>query len=131
MMFALKGVVMRVLVFAALLGFSACTQPDNREAQISDGSPPAYWSFEEAAPALRLASCSGEDPFEPASDFVLTATEIERGPQKAQTKQLQGMTFAGAWHLTADDPDFGGLSGLDTLPSGSLLAVSDAGAWVW
>ncbi|MEM7492904.1 MAG: esterase-like activity of phytase family protein [Pseudomonadota bacterium] len=122
---------MRVLVFAVLFAVSACTPPDNRVSQTSDGSPPTYWTFDKAAPALRLASCSEDDLFESASNLALLASEVERGPQTAQANQLQGMTFAGAWHLTADDPDFGGLSGLDTLADGSLLAISDAGTWVW
>jgi hypothetical protein len=37
--------------------------------------------------------------------------------------------LAGAWSLESDNPNFGGLSGLDTMPGG-LLAVSDAGAFV-
>jgi hypothetical protein len=40
------------------------------------------------------------------------------------------MVFFG-WHLTSSDSNFGGLSGLDILPGGGLLSVSDAGAFVW
>ena len=57
--------------------------------------------------------------------------DAERGSKPAQERSLSGLTLAGAWQLESDEPNFGGLSGLDVLPSGSLLTVSDAGAFVW
>ena len=120
---------MRLLCIGLIVGLTACTSPEAGNATAKEDVDP--WRFETAAPALRLASCADDDPFERASPLTITATGIERGPQEAQDEALSGMRFAGAWHLTSDEPNFGGLSGLDTLRSGSLLAVSDAGAWVW
>lgn len=41
------------------------------------------------------------------------------------------LTFIGGFQLTSNDKRFGGLSGLDLLDDGRLLAVSDAGDFVW
>jgi hypothetical protein len=41
------------------------------------------------------------------------------------------LTFVAGFHLTSPDKRFGGLSGLDILDNGDLLAVSDQGDFVW
>jgi hypothetical protein len=41
------------------------------------------------------------------------------------------LSFVGGFHLTSKDKRFGGLSGLDLLDDGRLLAASDAGDFVW
>src|SRR5690606_8642149 len=41
------------------------------------------------------------------------------------------LTFVAGFHLTSPDSRFGGLSGLDVLDDGNLLAVSDRGDFVW
>jgi hypothetical protein len=41
------------------------------------------------------------------------------------------LTFVAGFHITSPDRRFGGLSGLDLLDDGSLLAVSDVGNFVW
>lgn len=46
-------------------------------------------------------------------------------------KTIGDLTLVGGFHLTSPDARFGGLSGLDLLDDGSLLAVSDAGSFVW
>lgn len=46
-------------------------------------------------------------------------------------KTIGELTFVGGFHLTSKDKRFGGLSGLDLLDDGRLLAVSDAGDFVW
>lgn len=45
------------------------------------------------------------------------------------TAQADGVTPAGAWHLTSDEPAFGGLSGL-LVRGDRLLAVTDRGTWL-
>lgn len=126
---------MRLAILGLGLVMAACAAPDVAEQPANDvtvtTSAPELWEFETAAPALTLASCPEGTAFERAQSITITATEIDKGPADAQAEQLKGVTFAGAWHLTADDPNFGGLSGLETLRSGSLIAISDAGAWVW
>ena len=46
-------------------------------------------------------------------------------------KTIGALSFVGGFHLTSKDKRFGGLSGLDLLDDGRLLAVSDAGDFVW
>jgi hypothetical protein len=127
---------MRIALICLGLGLAACAAPEAKDVQTSqtveteiEATTP--WRFEASAPALKAASCPEGTAFERAQSLSIIATEIDRGSIDAQAAALNGMSFAGAWHLTADDPNFGGLSGLDTLRSGSLLAISDAGAWVW
>lgn len=126
---------MRIATFGLTLAMAACAAPEVTDTSVPDVPASIQaaepWDFETAAPTLRLASCPEGTAFERAQPITIIANEIDKGPDDAQAQQLKGVTFAGAWHLTADDPGFGGLSGLETLGSGSLLAVSDAGAWVW
>ncbi len=46
-------------------------------------------------------------------------------------KTIGELSFVGGFHLTSKDRRLGGLSGLDLLDDGRLLAVSDAGEFVW
>jgi len=117
---------MRLMV-ATVLGFglAACTAPEVKTDVADVSSVP--WTFEAHAADLRAASCPKGLSFERAQSLTLTANEVERG----EAEDLEGATLSGAWHITADDSNFGGLSGLDVMRSGSLLAVSDAGAFVW
>ena len=118
---------MRGLIFAAIgLGLVACTAPE-----VVPVPAETAWQFDAHASALRAASCPEGTAFERAISLPISVTEIERGTPAQQAKALQGMSFVGAWHLTADNPNFGGLSGLAVMRSGSLLAINDAGVWVW
>ncbi|MCF6329138.1 MAG: esterase-like activity of phytase family protein, partial [Henriciella sp.] len=108
------------------LGLVACTAPETVSKPA--GTP---WQFETHESALRAASCPEGVGFERAISLPISVTEIDRGTPDQQARALKGMSFSGAWHLTADNPNFGGLSGLAVMPSGSLLAINDAGVWVW
>lgn len=46
-------------------------------------------------------------------------------------KSVGRLSFVGGFHLTSSDKRFGGLSGIDLLDDGNLLAVSDQGDFVW
>jgi hypothetical protein len=46
-------------------------------------------------------------------------------------KTLGELTYVAGFHLTSGDKRFGGLSGLEVLDDGNLLAVSDQGDFVW
>jgi len=77
------------------------------------------------------ASCPQGEAFAPPQPIDVAAAELGLGKADAVTEALAPkVTYAGGWHLTSDEPNFGGLSGLDILESGDLLAVSDAGAFV-
>lgn len=120
------------LILSGLLGLSlaACAAPDVQPNPVDPVSE-TPWTFEVAAGDLRAASCPEGAAFERAQNMPINVEAIDRGTQEQQDAAISGATFAGAWHLTADEPNFGGLSGLDTMRSGSLLAVTDAGAFVW
>jgi len=62
--------------------------------------------------------------------FLLSSEPVPLGDPIAVAKALPGLDFLGGWSLSAKTGSFGGLSGLDILPSGDLLAVSDAGGFV-
>lgn len=133
---------MRMRVFpivAAIVTMSACAVPEQTPEAVTAlpveaVSEPAEaldaWSFDAAAADLRAASCPDGVPFERAQSLPIGVAEIERGSDEALAGAFEGLVFVGAWHLTADNASFGGLSGLDTMRSGSLLTVSDAGAFV-
>ena len=79
--------------------------------------------------ALRAASCPDPSAFITPQSIDLTVTPII--PDSLDGTAVNGLTFAGAWHLTSDDPNFGGLSGLAVHPKDHLLAISDNGAFIW
>ena len=120
---------MRSILLVLALFTAACTgaavQP---AAQESDAT---VWSYATWAADLRAQSCPDAAAFTPAPDLPLRVIEAERGPEDARTKNLDGLTLAGAWQLESEDSEFGGLSGLDVLSADTLLAVTDDGKFVW
>ena len=110
-----------------LLGVG-CTAPfTDKESQAA---PLLAWSFADSAAELRQLSCPEGVTFTRPTSLSIHAKPIEKGPRSAYADRLKDLDFVGAWHLHASDPSFGGLSGLEVLRSGSLLAVSDAGAFI-
>ncbi|MEQ3746892.1 MAG: esterase-like activity of phytase family protein [Henriciella sp.] len=122
---------MRVFL-GGLIGLSiaACAAPDVQQPSPAD-TPQLPWTFEANAVDLRLKSCPEGIAFERAQSMPISVESISVGTSSDQERAMTGASFVGAWHLTSDEPNFGGLSGLGTMRSGSLLAVSDAGAFVW
>lgn len=126
---------------AALLLLTTCASPDAGmaaraaepvvAARGAAEAPPNLWSFDTAAPALRQASCAAHDGAPaPFSQIGFAAASLTPAQTGELAKRLPaGASLAGAWELTSDDPNFGGLSGL-AAGEGGLLAVTDAGAWV-
>lgn len=114
--------VVAVSMTALLAGCSDSDAPE------PDGSP---WRLSENIDALRTASCPDELSFARAETIDFTAMPVTLGEALNPATHLPGAEFAGGWHLTSDDPAFGGLSGLDVFASGNLLAVGDRGAFVW
>jgi len=71
------------------------------------------------------ASIGGEGP----SGSVRDALEIEAEPIDMGTGTLAGIELRGVPVLRADDPRFGGFSGLE-ITDGRLLAITDRGWWL-
>ncbi len=120
---------MRYLSLLAILGLAACTASTPQAA--IDNKPEILWRFDDHADALRQASCPDGTAFKRAESLSLEIIDAELGGAGARERNVSGMTLSGAWQLEADSAEFGGLSGLDVLESGSLLAVTDDGKFVW
>jgi len=115
---------------ACLLLLTACTgdrTAPNQKAPQADVTPNSL--SQASIDALRLASCPNAENFLTPQSIQITATPITIDSFEGAT--LNGLAFAGGWHLESDEPNFGGLSGLTVHPKDHLLAVSDSGAFVW
>lgn len=123
---------MRSLCILAIAMLSACAAADVQTPQAVDASPATgVWSYTENVDDLRAASCPEGTDYTRATPIALRVIEAERGNKQARDTQLNGLTLAGAWQLESKESDFGGLSGLAVTPSGELLAINDAGAFIW
>lgn len=81
--------------------------------------------------ALSDTSCQGSSTVTPAASIPLSVTLVaEQSPDPKQRK-FGDLTFIASYQLTSTDERFGGLSGLDFIADDKLLAVSDAGRFVW
>ena len=123
---------MRFSILIAMSILAACTASD---VQIGEPRPAAsdapIWHFEDHAADLRERSCPDDVSFKRPDALELEVIEAERGSERAQRLNLKGLSLSGAWHLKSENDEFGGLSGLDVMRSGSLLAISDDGKLVW
>lgn len=121
---------------ASLSGIAACqqsTEPTPALPSISTSSADVAdtSTLETQLQRLSAASCPEGAKSFPSKPIEIKSAEVTPGePEIVSAVLPEGMSLAGAWSLTSKDPAFGGLSGLDILPSGDLLAVSDMGAFV-
>ena len=122
---------MRFLSIIALSALAACTAADVQSPEPLERETASVWAWGDHFADLQERSCPTGETYLRAQSIQVRVIEAERGSEQAQLKNLTGMTLAGAWQLKSDEPNFGGLSGVDVLRSGSLLTVSDAGAFIW
>ena len=123
---------MRIIASFALASISACAAAEVQPPRATDAAlATGVWSYTEHVEDLRAASCPEGEPYLRAESIDIRVIEAERGGEQAQSQQLTGLTLAGAWQLESKESNFGGLSGLSVMRSGSLLAISDAGAFIW
>lgn len=80
---------------------------------------------------LREASCPAGVTLEKPDAIELTAKHVALQALNPKRKIIGDLTFVDGFHLASTDKRFGGLSGIDVLEDGNLLAVSDDGAFVW
>lgn len=115
--------------FAFLLVLlAACARADG-PVQHFDEQTIAAWSWQAQYETLKNQSCPAELPFEAPDKFEVRVKDVDRGSETAQVEHLKGLSLAGAWELDADKVTFGGFSGLEVLPSGALLTISDRGGF--
>ncbi|MEO1189631.1 MAG: esterase-like activity of phytase family protein [Pseudomonadota bacterium] len=120
---------MRSALLVSALFAVACTGATVQPA--TQDSEAAIWSYATRGANLRAQSCPDDAPFASAPDLTLRVIDAERGTEQARTKNLDGLTLAGAWQLESDNSGFGGVSGLDVLSAELLLAVTDDGKFIW
>jgi hypothetical protein len=80
---------------------------------------------------LRRASCPAAVRRQPPGEVSIKATPVPLQGLNPLRRKLDKLSFVAGFHLTSASERFGGLSGLDVLDDGNLLAVSDQGDFVW
>lgn len=114
-----------------LIALSACTAADVQAPEPLTKTPDEIWLWDTHIEALRAQSCPAGETYQSAQPIQIRVIEAEQGSASARDRQLTGLSLAGAWQLDSEASNFGGLSGLDVLRSGTLLSISDAGAFAW
>lgn len=80
--------------------------------------------------ALSDTSCQGSSTITAPQPINLSVKQIAEQSSNPAERKFGELTFIASYQLTSTDMRFGGLSGLD-LVGDNLLAVSDAGRFVW
>lgn len=128
-----------LIAIAALFTSSAAPQPptdpiaDLIEAKKPELPPAPQFTgaFAAYVKALHETSCPANLKAEDSRPLALRAKPISLQAINPSRKTVGALTYVGGFHLTTDDPGFGGWSGLETLDDGRLLAVSDTGHYLW
>lgn len=96
-------------------------------------TPPAAapGSLDAYLAGLRLASCPKGVRAGQPEGLALSVTPVPLSGLNRGLKRVGELTYVGGFQLTSPDARFGGLSGLDLLEDGRLLAASDQGDFVW
>jgi hypothetical protein len=87
--------------------------------------------FEAYLGSLRRASCPTAVRRQSPEKIPVKAAPVPLQTLYPLRKTLDKLNFIAGFHLTSPSERFGGLSGLDVLDDGNLLAVSDQGDFVW
>lgn len=113
------------------VGLAACTAPAGPVPVDPAGNAASSTGILTAPAALKAQSCPAGTQFIPPSEFAIAAEPVALSDRAAWADLPPGVQFAGGWALTSDHAGFGGLSGIERLPNGDFLTVSDTGAFVW
>lgn len=81
--------------------------------------------------ALSEVSCGGSSTATAATAIPFSVSLVAEQSPDPKLRKFGEMTFIASYQLTSTDERFGGLSGLDLIADDKLLAVSDAGRFVW
>jgi hypothetical protein len=81
--------------------------------------------------ALSDTSCPPGTKTETGEPAEVFAKPLPLQPLNPSRTKIGELTFAAGFQLTSPNKRFGGLSGIDILDNGNLLAVSDQGDFVW
>ncbi len=80
---------------------------------------------------LSSSSCPQGTPSVSAEPVTIAVHSSALVPSNAGAARVGDLTFVAGFALSSDNPRFGGLSDLHLLDNGTLVAVSDGGAYVW
>jgi len=80
--------------------------------------------------ALSDVSCPAGGQRQPET-LGLTVKPVSLQALNSSRTKVGELTYVGGFSLTSADKRFGGLSGIDVLDDGDLLAVTDQGDFVW
>jgi hypothetical protein len=81
--------------------------------------------------ALSDGSCPRGVDARAAEAIDMTATPIAMNASNPAQRKIGTISFVTGYELNSSDPRFGGLSGIEVLADGNLLAISDKGYFVW
>jgi hypothetical protein len=104
---------------------------DTADLPAASAVPASASDFDAYFGLLRRASCPAALRRQPPEAILLKASPVPLQGLNPQRRKLDKLTFVAGFHLTSPSARFGGLSGLDVLDDGNLLAVSDQGDFVW
>lgn len=111
------------------------TQDDDRSMRIVVSAVRAAQrsgSLNDYIHALSTASCpQGGATLRAGEAIDISAAPVALKPAAPNVRKLGGVTYVAGYELNSSDPRFGGLSGVEVLDDGNLLAVSDAGYFIW
>lgn len=105
--------------------------PDIRDAEAAPSLAGSRGDFSAYLGRLRAASCPGGASDAAGEVIALSARPITLGRLGMRRETAGRLSYVGGFHLESGDARFGGLSGLDVLPDGGLLSISDQGDFVW
>jgi len=80
---------------------------------------------------LRQTSCPTGAKYQAPDPIELRTAHVPLQGMNPKRKTIGDLTFIDGFHLSSPDKRLGGLSGIDLLEDGDLLAVSDNGDFVW
>ena len=88
-------------------------------------------SLDDYLKAVSDMSCPRGVQARAAESIDLSAVPFRPQSAEAARRRVGGLSFVEAYELNSSDARFGGLSGVEVLEDGNLLAISDAGYFVW
>lgn len=80
---------------------------------------------------LADTSCPAGTMMVRGEEVGITVERVPLQPLRPERTRVGELTFVAGFHLESADKRFGGLSGLEVLDDGSLLAVADNDSFVW
>ncbi|MBI1339289.1 hypothetical protein GC169_03635 [bacterium] len=112
-------------------GEAAASRPSPAEAPADASSTRVVDAAAALIEDLRRTSCPKDVAFEQATRKDLAARPISLMRLGGGRRTVGALTLVAAYHLTSTDDRFGGVSGIDLLPTGNLAGVTDQGDLVW